>query len=106
MNSLKTNTLTPQDIGIMKILFATLLLASTFSLARAEEVTSRPEEKETTSTEQTANLEEQKIQETEDKDIIEVYNLCGQLVSNSMDKLTKGVYIIKQNGSSRKVVIR
>ncbi|MBP5345998.1 MAG: T9SS type A sorting domain-containing protein [Bacteroidales bacterium] len=90
----------------MKILFATLLLASTFSLAKAEEVASRSEEKETVGTEVTANLESQKVLETEDKDAIEVYNLCGQLVSNSMDKLSKGVYIVKQNGTSRKVVIR
>ena len=40
------------------------------------------------------------------EETIEVYNLCGQLVANQLDKLPKGVYIVKQDGTSRKVVIR
>lgn len=42
-----------------------------------------------------------------DKDIkCEVFNLCGKKIANSTNGLSKGVYIIKQNGSSRKVVIK
>lgn len=36
----------------------------------------------------------------------EVFNLCGKKIANSTVGLTKGVYIIKQNGTSRKVVIK
>ena len=90
----------------MKILFATLLLASSISLASAQEVNACQDEKVSNTSEMTSNLEAQKVQEADDKDSIEVYNLCGQLVGNSLDKLPKGVYIVKQNGTSRKVVIR
>lgn len=37
---------------------------------------------------------------------MEVFNLCGQHISYSLNNLDKGVYIVKQNGTSRKVVIR
>lgn len=89
----------------MKILFATILLSLSISLAMGQENNARPEEKEMTQTEETTSTE--KIQQDlEQKDTIEVYNLCGQLVSNSLEGLNKGVYIVKQNGTSRKIVIR
>ena len=37
---------------------------------------------------------------------VEVYNLCGKKIAESTSGLTKGIYIIKQNGTSRKVVIK
>lgn len=37
---------------------------------------------------------------------VEVYNLCGQFVTNDLRKLKKGVYVVKQNGASRKMVVR
>ncbi len=37
---------------------------------------------------------------------MEVYNLCGKKIATSMVGLPKGIYIIKQNGASRKVVIK
>ncbi len=37
---------------------------------------------------------------------MEVYNLCGKKIAESTMGLTKGIYIIKQNGTSRKVVIK
>ncbi len=43
---------------------------------------------------------------TNDSNKMEVYNLCGKKVAESTIGLTKGIYIIKQNGSSRKVVIK
>ena len=43
---------------------------------------------------------------TNDTNKMEVYNLCGKKVAESTKGLTKGIYIIKQNGVSRKVVIR
>lgn len=36
----------------------------------------------------------------------EVFNLCGKKIANSTSGLNKGVYIIKQNGTSRKIVIK
>lgn len=36
----------------------------------------------------------------------EVFNLCGKKIANSTAGLNKGVYIVKQNGTSRKVVIK
>lgn len=36
----------------------------------------------------------------------EIYNLCGKMIATSTIGLTKGVYIIKQGNTSRKVVIR
>lgn len=36
----------------------------------------------------------------------EVFNLCGKKIADSTTGLTKGIYIIKQNGTSRKVVIK
>lgn len=36
----------------------------------------------------------------------EVYNLCGKMIANSTTGLNKGVYIVKQNGTSRKIVIK
>lgn len=42
-----------------------------------------------------------------DKDTkCEVFNLCGKKIANSTNGLSKGVYIIKQHGTSRKVVIK
>ena len=43
---------------------------------------------------------------TNDGNKMEVYNLCGKKIAESTIGLTKGIYIIKQNGSSRKVVIK
>ena len=43
---------------------------------------------------------------TNDGKKMEVYNLCGKKIADSTIGLTKGIYIIKQNGSSRKVVIK
>ena len=43
---------------------------------------------------------------TNDNNKMEVYNLCGKKVAESTMGLSKGIYIIKQNGSSRKVVIK
>lgn len=37
---------------------------------------------------------------------VEIFNLCGKMVANSTAGLTKGIYIVKQNGASRKVVIK
>jgi hypothetical protein len=37
---------------------------------------------------------------------MEFYNLCGKKIAESTIGLTKGIYIIKQNGTSRKVVIK
>ncbi len=37
---------------------------------------------------------------------MEVYNLCGKKIAESTFDLAKGIYIIKQNGTSRKVVIK
>ena len=37
---------------------------------------------------------------------VEIYNLCGRFVTNNPAKLRKGVYVVKQNGSSRKMVVR
>ena len=89
----------------MKILFATILLSMSLTLAMGQEVNTRPEEKEQTANEETTSTE--KIQqELEQKDTVEVYNLCGQLVATSLDGLNKGVYIVKQNGTSRKIVVR
>ncbi|MCR5393987.1 MAG: T9SS type A sorting domain-containing protein [Bacteroidales bacterium] len=52
----------------------------------------------------TSSLDLQMQQSTDNS--IEVYNLCGQLVSDQLKGLSKGVYIVKQNGSSRKVIVR
>ena len=43
---------------------------------------------------------------TNDNNKMEVYNLCGKKIAESTIGLTKGIYIIKQNGTSRKVVIK
>lgn len=43
---------------------------------------------------------------TNDNNKMEVYNLCGKKIAESTMGLTKGIYIIKQNGTSRKVVIK
>ncbi|MBQ0058025.1 MAG: hypothetical protein KBT20_10260 [Bacteroidales bacterium] len=37
---------------------------------------------------------------------LKVYNICGQYISASTEGLGKGMYVIKQNGTSHKVVIR
>ena len=37
---------------------------------------------------------------------VEIYNLCGRFLTNNPAKLRKGVYVVKQNGSSRKMVVR
>lgn len=37
---------------------------------------------------------------------IEVYNLCGKKIATSTAGLSKGIYIIKQGGTSRKITIR
>ncbi len=41
-----------------------------------------------------------------DEGPVEVYNLCGQFVTNDLRKVKKGVYVVKQNGASRKMVVR
>ncbi|MBO4754296.1 MAG: hypothetical protein J5543_06855 [Bacteroidales bacterium] len=41
-----------------------------------------------------------------DNNKMEVYNLCGKKIAESTKGLAKGIYIIKQNGASRKVVIK
>ena len=41
-----------------------------------------------------------------DSQKVEVYNLCGKKIAESTMGLKKGIYIIKQNGTSRKVVIK
>lgn len=101
----------------MRIL-TTLLLMSAICMAYGQENT--PEEQsralgtetsqqtealtnEKTQTD-TSSLEQQMQQSTDNS--IEVYNLCGQLVADQLKGLSKGVYIVKQNGSSRKVVVR
>lgn len=42
---------------------------------------------------------------TKDKQM-EVFNLCGKKVGNSTIGLSKGIYIIRQGGTSRKVTIK
>lgn len=37
---------------------------------------------------------------------VEIYNLCGRFLTNNPAELRKGVYVVKQNGSSRKMVVR
>lgn len=37
---------------------------------------------------------------------VEVFNLCGKKVANSTIGLTKGIYIVRQGNSSRKVTIK
>lgn len=37
---------------------------------------------------------------------LEVFNLCGKKIANSTEGLAKGVYIVRQDGTSRKVTIR
>lgn len=41
-----------------------------------------------------------------DKSKCEVFNLCGKKIANSTVGLGKGIYIVKQNGTSRKMVIK
>lgn len=37
---------------------------------------------------------------------VEVFNLCGKLVANTTAGLPKGIYIVRQGGTSRKVTVR
>lgn len=43
---------------------------------------------------------------TGDKKEIEVFNLCGKKIANSTEGLNKGIYIVKQGNTSKKVTIR
>lgn len=40
------------------------------------------------------------------KQPIEVFNLCGKKIAESVNGLKKGIYIFRQGGTSRKVVIK
>ena len=88
---------------IMKQVLSSVLLLLFCSLAMGQEETVATDKIEKAFKEQNVevNLNANTSEET-----IEVYNLCGQLVANQLDKLPKGVYIVKQDGTSRKVVIR
>ena len=88
---------------IMKKVLSSVLLLLFCSLAMGQEETAATDKIEKAFKEQNVevNLNANTSEET-----IEVYNLCGQLVANQLDKLPKGVYIVKQDGTSRKVVIR
>lgn len=37
---------------------------------------------------------------------LEVFNICGRMIANSAEGLKKGIYIFRQGGVSRKVVIK
>lgn len=41
-----------------------------------------------------------------DKNKCEVFNLCGKKIADTTVGLSKGIYIVKQNGTSRKMVIK
>ena len=88
---------------IMKKVLSSVLLLLFCSLAMGQAETAATDKIEKAFKEQNVevNLNANTSEET-----IEVYNLCGQLVANQLDKLPKGVYIVKQDGTSRKVVIR
>ena len=46
------------------------------------------------------------IKGTQSDQKVEVFNLCGRKISDSATSLPTGVYIIRTNGQSRKVVIK
>lgn len=108
---LQRESLSDNEIGetlqllpdIMKKVLSSVLLLLFCSLAMGQEETVATDKIEKAFKEQNVevNLNANTSEET-----IEVYNLCGQLVANQLDKLPKGVYIVKQDGTSRKVVIR
>ena len=88
---------------IMKKVLSSVLLLLFCSLAMGQEETVATDKIEKAFKEQNVEVN---LNANTSEGTIEVYNLCGQLVANQLDKLPKGVYIVKQDGTSRKVVIR
>lgn len=91
----------------MKHRYTTFLLLLTLATSAMAQEAQTQETQETQTAEATAAKSEIKLSEQAkaidfDKPM-EVYNLCGQLVGNSLEKLPKGVYIVKQEGICRKI---
>lgn len=89
----------------MKKLLSIILVAAMMSaaaLAQESGQSGTPEGAKTESQENNASVENANKEEAK----VEVYNLCGQYIGNSLKGLPKGVYIVKQDGASRKWVVR